>query len=137
MLFCMLPIRGVIQNRARAKQLRDFSGLHFGNITPTDIDGLIEYHGKAYVILELKLTDAILSDGQRLALERLTDDLSRSGKKSLCIIASHDTQDSEGDIDVANAIVAEYRWGGKWLNPKIQYNVKQFMDLFLAKVVEV
>ena len=39
--------RGVIQNRDRKKQIIDFSGLKYGKITPTDIDGLIEYKDKA------------------------------------------------------------------------------------------
>jgi len=103
--------RGQIVSRSRAKQIRDFSGLLFGNITPTDIDGLIEYHGKAYVFIEVKLNDAILPDGQRLALERLTDDLHRV-KPTLLIIARHDAVNPDDDIDVAIAIVAEYRYKG-------------------------
>jgi len=103
--------RGQIVSRSRAKQIRDFSGLLFGNITPTDIDGLIEYHGKAYVFIEVKFNDAILPGGQRLALERLTDDLNRV-KPTLLIIARHDVESPDDDIDVAIAIVAEYRYKG-------------------------
>jgi len=103
--------RGQITFRDRARQIRDFSGLLFGNITPTDIDGLIEYHGKAYVFIEVKLSDAILPDGQRLALERLTDDLHRV-KPTLLIVARHDVVNPDDDIDVAIAIVAEYRYKG-------------------------
>ena len=132
----MQPVKGVIQNRARAKQLRDFSGLRFGNITPTDIDGLIEYHGKGYIILELKLRDAVLSDGQRLALERLTDDLSRAHKPTICILANHDTFEPEEDIDAANALVTEYRWQRQWQIQKTSYNVREFIELFLSKIKE-
>ena len=39
-------LRGATTYKERAKQGRDFTGLRYGNITPTDIDGLIEYHGK-------------------------------------------------------------------------------------------
>ena len=130
----MLP-RGAIQYRERAKQLRDYSGLQFGNITPTDIDGLIEYHNKAYIIIELKFKDAILPAGQRLALERMTDDLSKAQKDAICIIGAHTVEPNQ-DIDVANAIVVEYRWRMNWQLPRQHYNIREFIELFLSKVVE-
>lgn len=101
---------GKIRNRQYGTQLRDFSGLRFGNITPTDVDGLIEYKNWGYVLIETKYRDNELPDGQRLALERLCDDLQRI-KPTLLIIASHETN---GDIDVAEISVAEYRFKGKW-----------------------
>jgi len=104
--------RGKIRNREYSTQVRDFSGLRFGNITPTDIDGLIEYQDKAYVFIETKYRDSKLPDGQRLAFERLCDDLQRV-KPTLLIIASHET---DGDIDVAETKVTEYRFKGKWRN---------------------
>ena len=107
--------RGEIHNRKRAKQINDFSGLAYGNkITPTDIDGLIEYQDKGYVLIEVKLRGVLLPYGQRLALERMTDDLTRAGKPTVCIIASHDIDDPEQDINVANTRVREYRWHKKW-----------------------
>lgn len=106
--------RGEIYNHERARQQKDYSGLRIGNITPTDIDGLIEYKNKAYIILELKYLDALTTMGQRLALERLTDDLQRAGKESLCIIANHETHDADSDIDAAAAYVLESRYKGKW-----------------------
>lgn len=106
--------RGKIHNRARAKQLRDFSGLCFGNITATDIDGLIEYHNRGYIIIELKWADTPVAFGQQLALERLTDTLTRAGKPTLCIISSHTNNNPDQDIDVANSLVTSFRLGGKW-----------------------
>lgn len=123
--------RGEIYFRARAKQLRDYSKLRYGNITPTDIDGLIEYHGKCFVIIELKYKDSSLSYGQKLALERLTDDL---GKPVICIIASHDTDNPDEDIDVSKAIVSEYRFKEAWRVPKIRYTVKDLTDKFLELI---
>ena len=38
----MLAERGVIRNRQFAQQIRDFSGLRFGKITPTATDRLLE-----------------------------------------------------------------------------------------------
>ena len=102
--------RGVIKNRKFASQIRDFSGLRFGNITPTDIDGLIEYKNMAFIFIELKYKDAVLPLGQRLALERLCDGLIKS---SLLIVASHDKGPDE-DIDVAKSIVSEIRFKRQW-----------------------
>ena len=44
--------RGVIRNRQFAQQLRDFSGLRFGKITPTDIDGFMDFGDRLFVVLE-------------------------------------------------------------------------------------
>lgn len=106
--------RGAIRNRQFANRVRDFSGLRFGKITPTDIDGLIEYRGQGYVFIETKYKDAPLPSGQRLALERLCDDLQQV-KPTLVIVASHET---DSDIDVAKTVVTEYRFKGAWRRRK-------------------
>jgi hypothetical protein len=127
----MQTTRGKIHNPDRARQLRDFSGLQFDNITPTDIDGLIEYKGLAYVIIELKYGEAEVPDGQRLALERLTDDLERSKKSALCIIASHEAP-LEEEIDVANCLVTKYRQKGTWKTSLKPLLVKDIVKRFLT-----
>lgn len=109
--------RGEIHSPDRARQLRDFSGLRFGNITPTDIDGLIEYHDKAYILIETKLKGNQLEIGQRLALERITDTLGRV-KRSICLIAEHEHYDVKENINVANSIIVEIRYNNKWQYPK-------------------
>lgn len=103
-------LRGVIRNSLYSTQVRDFSSLRLGNITATDIDGLIEYKNKGYLLFETKFLNTELPHGQRLALERLSDDLHRV-KPTLLIIASHETS---GDIDVGGAMVGEYRFNRKW-----------------------
>jgi len=125
--------RGMINHRERAKQLRDFSGLRFGNITPTDIDGLIEYKDKAYVIIEYKFGEAEIPTGQMIALERICDDL-QNFKHTILIIARHN-QPVEKDIDCANAIAEKYRWRKKWIIIKNLtqeiWTVKKLIDWFL------
>lgn len=132
----MPPIRGKINNRARAKQLRDFRGLLFGNITPTDIDGHIEYHDKGHIFIETKLNDTPLPYGQRLALERLIDDLNKI-KPSIGIIASHNEDDPNQDINVANTIVSEFRWKGKWHKPDSEYNTRILIERFIKHMEKV
>lgn len=127
--------RGEIHNRERAKQLRDFSGLLYGNITATDLDGLIEYKNKGYVFIETKLQGTLLDFGQKLALERITDDLTRSNKPAICIVSDHNINDPTRDIDVAKTIVREYRLRGRWNTPHNSYTTKQMVDWFINNVL--
>ena len=125
--------RGVINNRERAKQIRDFSGLQYANkITPTDIDGMIEFGDKAFVFMELKFGNKDLPYGQRLALERLTDNMENAGKFSIAIIATHNA-DVYFDIDVAECYVTERRINKQW---KIAHHetVKEMIDKFLKLI---
>lgn len=121
-------MRGKINNRQAAQQIRDFSGLRWKNITPTDIDGLIEYQGRGFIFIETKFGDAKLPYGQRLALARLVDGLS---KPSICLITRHTTR-PEDDIDMANSIVTEYYWHGKWTTTK-PIKLKDAIDGFIRK----
>lgn len=93
--------RGVIRNRENALQIRDFSGLQFGTITPTDIDMYIEYHDKLFILAEAKYKNTILPDGQNLAILRLVKD---HKKPTIYFIVEHDTE-IPGDIDFANTTV--------------------------------
>ena len=124
--------RGTIIHRERAKQLRDFSGLKYGNITPTDIDGFIDFGDRAFVFFEIKCEGMVLPVGQRLALERVTDAAEMAGKYSFAIIAEHNTPVQQ-DIDVANCIATETRWKMKWTIFKERHTLKQIIDNFLNK----
>ncbi len=101
----------IIKHRGNMSQIRNFSGLHFGSITPTDIDGHIEYHNLCHIFIELKYKGAELPKGQRIALERLCDDI--KDKPAIALLASHQNSVGE-DIDVSKAIVTEIRWRGAW-----------------------
>jgi len=122
--------RGVIRNREYGTQVRDYSGLRFGNITPTDIDGLIEYRNQAYVIIETKFASAPLPFGQRLALERLSDDLAKV-KPNIVVVCSHH---NEADIDVANAVVSEFRWKARWNVPETETTAGDLVHRFVKWV---
>lgn len=108
--------RGVIRNRSAAQQLRDFSGLRFGRITPTDIDAYMEFGGQLFVFIEAKYGTAMLPRGQELALERLVDAIhSPPDRRAIALVVSHDTQG--GDVSFADTRVQRYRWGGEWRAP--------------------
>lgn len=121
--------RGKIINRGYATQIRDFSGLRFGNITPTDIDGFIDFQNNRFVIMEFKYEGSNYPFGQKLALERLVDGLHDAGKKCIGIIASHHTN---GDIDCSNCKVEEYRYNKRWYIKETLTTVKQLIDKFLT-----
>jgi hypothetical protein len=123
-------VRGEIRNREFATQVRNFSGLRYGNITPTDIDGMIEYKNKLYIFIETKFGNAELPFGQRLAFERLCDDLQKV-KPTLLIIASHN---SNGDIDVAKTTVTSYRYRGVWKTQNQQRSTGELIAWFIASI---
>ena len=126
--------RGKIRNKVYALQVNDFSGLKFeGGITPTDIDGLIEYHNQGYIFIETKYKDAEILHGQKLAFQRLCDNLNRT-KPTIFLIASHETK-TEDDIDVAGAIVTELRWMERWVVYKVKKTtVREFIERFMRYV---
>ena len=101
---------GKINFRDRAKQIADFSNMTFpsapgfsGSITPTDIDGVLEYHDKCFVFFELKYTGGEIGNGQRIALSRIVSSLN---KPAVLFLAYHNVYDCEKDIDVSRCIVS-------------------------------
>lgn len=127
------PARGIIRNRQFAAQLRLFEGLRWGNITPTDVDGLIDFGGEAFVFIETKHEGASLPLGQRLALEHLTDLINGTGTPCVTLVATHV---SDADIMVADCPVAEYRFRGQWNIPPHPMTVREAIDGFRKKHVE-
>ena len=126
--------RGIIQYRDRAKQIINFAGLRYGNITPTDVDGLIEYQNKAVIFLEFKLEGCdVMPYGQRLALERIANDIRASGKECLVILCVHNVEDCNKDIDAKNSRVKELYWNGKW-HEKEHTTVGEQIDNYLRWV---
>lgn len=121
--------RGKLRNRTYATQPRDFSGLRFGKITPTDIDAFIDFRNEVFIFIEAKFKDGKLPDGQRLALERITDACTKAGKTSVLIIASHHNQ--IGDVDYAEMQVNEIRFNGQYRPVKVTSNVRQAIDTLL------
>lgn len=123
--------RGTIQFRNRRKQIIDFSGLRYDNITPTDCDGIIEYKNKAYVLFEIKYRNAEVPRGQLLALTRMVDDYKRANKYALLIIAEHNIDDAEQDIDAANCKVRKW-YDGIWRQNPL--TLKELIDRFIKYV---
>lgn len=122
--------RGKIRHREHATVINDFSGLRLKNITPTDIDGFIEYQNKAMIFFELKYMSAPLPFGQRLALERLVD-ISAENRPSILFIAEYSELNAHGDVDSSMCVVREYRYKKKWTKPKRDYTLSVAIHKFL------
>lgn len=120
--------RGKIRNREFAQQIKDFSGLWFGKITPTDIDAFLDFGDNIFIFIETKHGTSPLPYGQKLALERLCDASVVAGKTSVALIAHHQIP---GDIDVAKLLVDEIRMNKKWRKPNKIMNVREAIDIFL------
>lgn len=119
--------RGIIRNREWATQIRDFSGMCFGSITPTDLDGMIEYKNKCFIFYESKHKGANMKFGQQLAFERMIND---HGKPSILFVSEHDTN---GDIDFANTMIIKYYFQGEWHIPKKQITLRKATENFIEK----
>lgn len=120
--------RGSIRDREASNAVKDYTKLRWGKITPTDIDGLIDFGGKLFIVIELKYGDKELERGQELALERLADTI---GKSKVCyaIVARYNTK---GDIQVDTCIVERMRVNEKWIQSREGANVKCLIDRILS-----
>ena len=62
---------GQYRNPERGRQLILFDGLQYGDMSPTDIDGILDGKNRIWLVFEAKLADAPMRRGQRLTLERV------------------------------------------------------------------
>ena len=121
--------RGKIQNGDYGGQLRDFTGLRWGAITPTDIDGFLDFGDKTFVFIEAKYNGAPMPCGQRLALERLTSACSAGGKAAICLVGSHQTP-PPALVDYANLSLERYWHEGAWHLPDKPMTIREAVDVF-------
>jgi len=124
--------RGKAHSPHLSTQVRDFSGLRFNKITPTDIDCSMDFAGRLFIFVEAKLPQAELPCGQRLHLQLLTDTIVKGGAYAMAIICEH--QNRTGEIDFANCAVLEYRWKGAWRVPKEPLTVKSIITQSLSRL---
>lgn len=123
-----------IRNPEGMKQLIDFQGLELDSgIFPTDIDGIIEFHDLRYIVFEVKHENSPAPVGQKLALQRMVDDFTKSGKRAVAIICEHNIPADKGAVIAAKCNVREVYFGAehKWRPPHHQMKVREMVDLFL------
>lgn len=125
--------RGQIRNRSRKRQIVDFSGMRYdAAITPTDVDGLIDYHNDAFAFMELKHRDAPIDKGQKLALMRVVDAIQDGGKRAALFLCSHDVDDTSRDIQADRTIVRAHYEQRQWHHVDGAPTLRAMVDLFLG-----
>lgn len=120
-----------INNKERMRQIIDYDGLRYDTITPTDIDGLVEYKGKAYAIIEMKHRNKEVPKGQLIALERMAKDLSAQGKLVTIFVCEHYVDNPERDVIAAKSIVRMCWFNGVW-RIDMRKTLKERLDAFIA-----
>ena len=107
-------VRGDIIHRERAKQIISFSRLiRHRNITPTDIDGFIDYNGNAFIYMDAKLEGKEIDFGQKKAFENLTHSHGLAKHATCAIIFRHNTPPEE-DIQAHECYVDDYYGNFNW-----------------------
>ncbi len=104
----------------------------------SDIDAISDCCGHAWIIYESKFDNALPPIGQKILLENMIRDLSRSGKPAIAVICSHEIKDPAKDIYLANSIVTAYYmplsgWKYKDKDYMTPYTAKSFTELFLKR----
>jgi hypothetical protein len=128
-------MKGQAYNIDRYKQVIDYSGmLYERGITPTDIDGLMDFGGKFFAIIELKFLNAELPFGQRLCLERVCDGLAE--RHECAVFVARHSLPPELHIPAAECSVSEYRWKGQWRIPAQSISLRQAVDIIKRRVEE-
>lgn len=131
--YCM---KDLIKNPYRASQINDFKGICVGDVSPTDIDGIIEWKNKAYIIIEIKYGNKELPVGQRVAIERMVKDFYRAGKRAVAIVVEHDIWDTQRSVYVGRHPVRSvyYDTEQKWRKPSSRCTAKRFIRDYIEFV---
>ena len=133
-MMCADDDRGRIRSIERYRQPVCFHGLKFGKITPTDVDGLIEYRNQVFVFYELKLCGTEMPEGQRKALSRIVDALQSAGKHAVLMKCEHDVYDTDEQVDASEAVVTEIYWKGAWFVIKGGPSARDATDVYFASL---
>jgi hypothetical protein len=133
--------RGVFQDASLAKQLVSFEGLKFRgrngvcNVTPTDIDGLVQLDKeKCFIFFELKHSGAV-PYGQATALAKLADFVQAGGANCVVFVAVHNTP-REQTIMAKDAIVRDIYWKGKWYSEHKKRTLREIALNFVDFIKE-
>ena len=112
------------------KQIHNLTGIvRMRGITPTDIDGLIDYGGRAFIYLEGKVLGVDLLKGQKMAIENLVKSHWKAGHPSIAIIYVH-TNHSDQEVMVHDCDV----WK---VFGKTNANTFMWKDILTSNVLEI
>lgn len=134
--------RGKYQCENFAKQIISFEGLRFkgrngmSNVTPTDIDGLVQLDNEnCFIFFELKYSGDMPS-GQANALTKLCDAIQKGGVNCAVFVAVHNIS-YPNPIIAKDADVKRVYWNGRWYpehkNRKLYEIALNFVDFIKDK----
>ena len=129
--------RGKLQYVDYAKQLISYDGMRFPgrtglyDVTPTDIDGFLQFDRyNCFIFIELK-HNGDLPDGQENALIKTVDAIQRGGAESALFVAIHNTPAKEM-VNARDAVISKTYWKRTWYihhGDKTLYEaIRQFLD---------
>jgi beta-xylosidase len=129
-------MESLIRNPLRASQVLDFTGILPPPLAPTDIDGLVEWKDKAYVIIECKHGGKDMSLGQKIAIERMTNDFSKAGKRAVAIVVEHDVDSIQQSVMVGDQVVRQVYYDNQkeWRKPNYIVTAKEAINNFIKYV---
>ena len=133
--------RGVPQSIEWLKQPILFDGMVFPgrsgymNVSPTDIDGLIQLDIiDCFILFELKYKGDP-SNGQAHAFESLVDAVSAGGKNAVLFIAEHNAKQNEV-IYAKDSIVKEIYYEGRWVKQTKSTTLYERINNFITYLKE-
>lgn len=119
--------RGTIQYEEHAKQIVLFEGLRYKNITPTDVDCIVEIKDTGYIICEFKYGGSKVPYGQYLCLTRICDDFEKAGKTAVLLVCEHDC-DAGRNIMAKDTVIREMYYKHKIYNKYNGMTLKEVWD---------
>lgn len=123
---------------------KEFEDDPHGIFHPMDIDAVLHFtkrshkemhYPHAVLLYEFKHRDAKMSVGEEITYCSIADCVSDCGGLGVVIVASHDVDVPEDDVDGAKAIIKKFYYAKhrKWYFPSQKITVKQFTDIFLVR----
>lgn len=133
--------RGTFQNDGWAKQLVKFDGMVFAGkngkktVTPTDIDGVIQLEKEDCIIFfELKYKGG-MPEGQKLALSRICDAVSKGGTRAVVFLAEHHTHEPD-PIVAKDAIATQAYLDGEWKDSRRPITLLDAINWYVGHLPE-
>lgn len=122
-------VRGSIKFLKKYKQLISFEGMErMRKITPTDIDGMIDYNGNSFVYFEFKTTGKTMDYGQKLAIEHIINSHQQAGNMACAVLIYHDCTENE-IIMAKDKIIDSVFYNKHWTDWKpFDYTLLSFLD---------
>ena len=107
--------------------------MQWGTITPTDIDAIVDYQNKIWIIYEVKMVGKDVPYGQRLALMRLIQNAKNSGKHGCAMIVEHNVTDPHNNVFLKDCIVREMYTTDRmqWRTPRRRKTALQATDDYI------